>query len=102
VRFTPIEAAVLADVSSIKIEVDRSSAYGREMEFAIWNWETETWDVPRSGQIAQTQYEFENPTVYLGLNNTVDIRLGLDRETPNLAASVRIRGIRVTQTGNFE
>jgi hypothetical protein len=100
-RFTPIEGSVLANVSYLKIEVDRSSSYGREMSVELWNWQTERWDEP-DALLTQAIYEYENPTAYLGPDNTVDLRLGLDRNTPNLAASVRVRGVRITQIGTFE
>lgn len=101
IRFMPLEGAVLDNVSKMTVALDRSGSYGREIDFTIWNWRLRIWEDP-SPIFAETTYELENPSDYLGPNNVVDVRVALDRNTSNLAASVRIRGIRVTQTGSFE
>ena len=81
--------------------MDRSSSYGRELDFAIWNWRLRVWESPET-LLTQEIYEFDNPEDYLGPSNVVDIRVLLDRNTNNLAASARIRGITLRQTGSFD
>lgn len=99
-RFTPQPGAVLDHVSKLTVNIDRSSSYGRDMDFYVWNWRLNDWEMPTT-LLTQSTYEFDDPQDYLGPDNTVDIRLALDSNTPNLAASVRVRGVQVTEIGTF-
>lgn len=99
VRFMPIEGAVLSEVDSMSLELDRSSSYGREVRVSLWNWNSQQWDTLENPRLET--YLVENPADYLGENNIVDIRITLESDLVSSAASARIRGMRLTMTGRF-
>jgi hypothetical protein len=98
VRFMPLEGAMLSEVTRMHLELDRSSSYGREVKVSLWNWETQEWDLQ---DLRLEDYVVDNPAPYLGTNNMVDVRIDLNSDLVSSAASARIRGLRLTMTGNF-
>jgi hypothetical protein len=99
VRYTPIASAILASVSELTIQLDRSSSYGRDVTVAVWNWQTQEWDAFDNTSLER--YVISDPAAYLGPRNEVDVRLSLERLIGGSSASARIRGIRITQTGRY-
>lgn len=99
IQFMPLEGAVLSDVTEMRVELDRSSAYGREVEVSLWNYETDEW-VTLDSRTSES-YDITTPNLYLGPRNTVRVRLSLDRNLADSTASARIGDIRVIQVGNF-
>jgi hypothetical protein len=95
----PIPGAVLAEVESMTVTLDRSSSYGRDMELSLWDWETQEWVLQEP--IASERYEIEDLERFLGYDNRVQMLLVLERPFAGSAPSARIRDIRVTQSGHF-
>ncbi|MEL7432576.1 MAG: hypothetical protein AAFN11_01390, partial [Chloroflexota bacterium] len=98
-QLMPLEGAVLDTVDMMTLELDRSSAYGREVEVSLWNYQTNEWDAFDSR--TSESYDITAPEPYLGPRNTVRLRLSLDRNLAESSASARIGDIRIIQIGNF-
>ncbi len=98
-RIMPIPGAVLADVESMTVTLDRSSSYGRDVELSLWDWEAREWVLQEPN--AAESYVFEEPERFLGYDNRVQILLTLERPFAGTPPTARIRDIRVTQTGHF-
>jgi len=98
-RVMPLPGAVLEDVNSMAVTLDRSSSYGRDVQLSLWDWEAREWILQEP--ITSERYEIDEPDRFLGYDNRVEMRLVLERPFAGSAPTARIRDIRVIQTGNF-
>lgn len=98
-QITPLEGAVLADVTRMAIEINRSTSLGRQVDVSLWNWQTETWDVMENS--SQETYDIENPAPYLGRDNIVNLRVEIDTNVTSSTSTGRVLQLRVIQAGNF-
>ncbi|MCA9912328.1 MAG: hypothetical protein KC496_03230, partial [Anaerolineae bacterium] len=67
IRIMPLAGAVLADVQSMTITLDRSSSYGRDVGLSLWDWDAQEWVFQE--ERASENYTLENPARFLGTNN---------------------------------
>lgn len=98
-QFAPIDGAILADVSDMRLELDRTSAYGNRVDVSLWHWETQTWEALSGNSIEI--YDIDNIERYLGTDNMVRVRLNLEADLVGNTGTARIRNVRLFQTGNF-
>lgn len=98
-RFTPLPSALLDEIHSLTVALDRSGRRGRDVALELWNWEAQEWVVVSASPIEV--YSFDDPARFIGPGNIVDVRLGLDIEVIGNADSTLIDNVRITQTGNF-
>ena len=98
-RVMPLEGAVLTDVSSMIVEVNRGTSLGRQIEISLWNFETSTWDTLENPRIEE--YFIDNPAPYLGEGNAVNMQVAIDTDVTVGSSNGRLLQIRVIQRGNF-
>ena len=95
----PMETAVLSEVSELIIELNRRTARGRQVELAVWNFETEEWDTFEN--TTQETYLITDPAPYLGRDNLVRLRFQLDDDFGTGNSNGRVLELRVIQRGRF-
>lgn len=96
----PIDGAVLSDVSELIIELNRSTARGRQVELAVWNFETGEWDLFEN--VRFETYQISDPAPYLGHHNRVKLRFSIDEDFSAVNANARVLQLRVIQRGRFQ
>ena len=62
-RYTPISTAMLAEVDEIGLHIDRRASRGIRVALELWNWETETWDLP--GRYSHGRLRHQQPGTLL-------------------------------------
>lgn len=100
IQLTPTAEAVLDTVTSMRIELDRGSAYGSRVTLSVWNWQAQRWDV--AGEDHLERYAITPIEDYLGANNAVRVQLAIDEDLIGSAGTARLRNLRVIQTGTFQ
>lgn len=93
VRFMPLPDAMLSELESLTVGMNRNSSYGRDLQVSVWNWQTSEWfDLDRARQV----YTLDDLAL-IGPNNWVDVRVSLDRDL----GTPRVNDLRIMQTGRF-
>jgi hypothetical protein len=91
-RFTPLPTAQLSEVQTLEVSFNRASGFSNQMELALWNWGTRTWDVQ---DLKLQTYTLEQPDAYIGLENAVMVRL----VSTYPSGVSRLRDVHITLTG---
>lgn len=94
-RFTPVPTAVLSEVDSLNIVLERPNVVSSAMQVEIWDWEAQTWDDLEFNR--EESLTVRNPAPYIGPLNAVQIRI----QRPETGGSVYIEQVAVEQTGRF-
>lgn len=94
VRFMPLPDAILSEVESLTVALNRNSSYGRDLLVSVWDWQAEAWvELGR----ARESITLDDPAGLIGPHNWVDVRVSLDRDI----GTPRANDLRITQTGRF-
>ncbi len=92
VRFTPLPTAQLSEVESLEVSFSRASGFSNQMELALWNWGSRTWDIQ---EIKLQTYTVEQPDAYIGTDGAVMVRL-ISTYPSGIS---RLRDVQITLTG---
>ena len=94
-RFSPLSELVMAEVDNLIVEVDRGGGYIQSLVVELFDWRSNEYVTftYRDGDIL----EFDDPEPYLGEDNAVQLRLYYEQG----GGTVRVRQIRVSQTGRY-
>lgn len=94
-RFNPLPEMIMDEVDFMVIEVDRGGGYAQSLVVEVFNWRDNAYDpyTYRDGDVL----ELDNPEVYLGTNNIVQMRLYYEQGI----GTARVRKIRIAQTGRY-
>lgn len=98
-QITPLEGAILSDVTRIAVEVNRATSMGRQVDISLWNWDTQAWDLLENS--GRETYDIDTPASYLGRDNIVNMRVALDTNITSSTSTGRVLQLRVIQSGNF-
>lgn len=97
---TPINGAILEDVSSIIVEMGRRATSGQPIEVLLWNQDSSEWDLLENNRLQR--YIIDNPAPYLGVNNQMKIRFEVENNaTIGSPTNGHLLDIRLIQSGNF-
>ncbi|MEQ8674801.1 MAG: hypothetical protein RLP44_18235 [Aggregatilineales bacterium] len=94
-RFTPLPDAVLSEVDTLNVILERPNVVSSVMQVEIWDWEAQTWDDLQFNR--EESLTVRNPERYLGALNAVQIRI----QRPETGGSVFIEQVAVEQIGSF-
>ena len=94
-QFQPLPGLAMAQVEHMQVDVDRGGGFTQSLEVQLYNWargEYETFGY-RDGNVL----ELAQPAAYLGPGQTLRLRLRHDGGM----GTVRVRDIRIAQTGQY-
>ncbi len=93
--FQPLPGLAMTQVEHMQVEVDRGGGFTQSLEVHLYNWTRGEYDVfgYRDGNVL----ELAEPAPYLGPGQTVRLRL----QHGGGMGTVRVRGIRIAQTGQY-
>lgn len=81
-QFTPLPDAVLSRVDALNIELNMGTTSRFEVPVEVWNWQAQAWDVielePMQDRTSVRRQSIDDPEMYLGVDNTVRVRLTVD------------------------
>jgi hypothetical protein len=95
-QFTPLPDAVLDEVTSLGVTIDRVRTVRSDGLFDVWNWRTEDWEEFAIGR--ELLIDIPDPARFIGPQNAVRIRL-LENK---LGYSLSIKQLSIEQLGRFE
>lgn len=93
-RYTPLPSAVLRQVDTLTLRLERTSIGSQSIPVELFNWETDDWEAVDA---AQGDTVFEEPARFLGPQNAVRVRLTSEA----VGGFLRVEQLLVEQTGSF-
>ena len=94
-QFTPLPGLSMREVSHLHVDVDRGGGFAQGLDVLIYDWSSGEYE--SMGYSDGSALDFPRPARYLGANNAVRLRI----EHAGSMGIVRVRDIRLTQTGRY-